>query len=117
MVIIGRWVPFDGDPNFGPFLGLLPPDSVRFRLSPRGQGGAHDKCVTRRGATRARARRAKPAPRPPFYVFPELETLYRLNPDRLTDRVPHVMKTAGFFNPKDDEALGPLRREGIGFAR
>lgn len=42
---------------------------------------------------------AKPAPRPPFYVFPELEAHYRLNPDHLTDRVRRVMKVAGFFNP------------------
>ncbi|ACB77625.1 tyrosine-type recombinase/integrase [Opitutus terrae] len=46
---------------------------------------------------------AKPAPRPPFYVFPELEAHYRLNPDHLTDRVRRVMKAAGFFNPKDNE--------------
>lgn len=52
---------------------------------------------------------AKPAPRPPFYVFPELETHYRLNPDHLTDRVRRVMKTAGFFNPKENEAQRPSR--------
>lgn len=47
---------------------------------------------------------AKPAPRPPFYVFPELEAHYRVNPDHLTDRVRRVMKAAGFFNPKGDGA-------------
>ena len=29
---------------------------------------------------------AVPAPRAPFYVFPELEAHYRINPDHLTDR-------------------------------
>lgn len=52
---------------------------------------------------------AKPAPRPPFYVFPELEAHYRLNPDHLTDRVRRVMKVAGFFNPKENEAQRPSR--------
>jgi integrase len=52
---------------------------------------------------------AKPAPRPPFYVFPELEAHYRINPDHLTDRVRRVMKAAGFFNPKDDETQPPSR--------
>ena len=52
---------------------------------------------------------AKPAPRPPFYVFPELEAHYRINPDHLTDRVRRVMKAAGFFNPKDNEAQPPSR--------
>jgi integrase len=46
---------------------------------------------------------AEPAPRPPFYVFPDLEAHYKINPDHLTDRVRRVMKAAGFFNPKDDE--------------
>ncbi len=50
---------------------------------------------------------AKPAPRPPFYVFPELEAHNRLNPDHLTDRVRRVMKTAGFFNSKENEAQRP----------
>jgi len=52
---------------------------------------------------------AKPAPRPPFFVFPELEAYYRLNPDHLTDRVRRVMKAAGFFNPKDNEDKRPSR--------
>lgn len=52
---------------------------------------------------------AKPAPRPPFYVFPELEAHYRINPDHLTDRVRRVMKAAGFFNPKEDEAQRSTR--------
>lgn len=52
---------------------------------------------------------AKPAPRPPFYVFPDLEAHYRVNPDHLTDRVRRVMKAAGFFNPKEDEAQRPTR--------
>ena len=52
---------------------------------------------------------AKPALRPPFYAFPELETHYRLNPDHLTDRVRRAMKTAGFFNPKENEAQRPSR--------
>ena len=52
---------------------------------------------------------AKPAPRPPFYVFPELEAHYRINPDHLTDRVRRVMKAAGFFNPKEDEAQRATR--------
>jgi hypothetical protein len=52
---------------------------------------------------------AKPAPRPPFYVFPDLEAHYRVNPDHLTDRVRRVMKAAGFFNPKEDEAQRPSR--------
>lgn len=52
---------------------------------------------------------AKPAPRPPFYAFPDLEAHYRVNPDHLTDRVRRVMKAAGFFNPKEDEAQRPTR--------
>ncbi len=46
---------------------------------------------------------AEPAPRPPYYVFPDLEAHYKINSDHLTDRVRRVMKAAGFFNPKDDE--------------
>ncbi len=52
---------------------------------------------------------AMPAPRPPFYMFPELEAHYRINPDHITDRVRRVMKAAGFFIPKEDDAQGPTR--------
>ena len=45
---------------------------------------------------------AKPSPRKPHYVFPELEAHYRINPDHLTDRVRRVMQAAGFFDPEDD---------------
>lgn len=45
---------------------------------------------------------AKPSPRPPHYVFPELEAHYQINPDHLTDRVRRVMKAAGFFDVDED---------------
>lgn len=56
---------------------------------------------------------AKSAPRAPYYVFPELESHYRINPDHLTDRVRRVMKAAGFFNAKGDDSTsrGAVQQE------
>lgn len=66
---------------------------------------------------------AKPSPREPHYVFPDIEAHYRINPDHLTDRVKRVMRAAGFFDPEDgatDEekqksrgALQVERKEGL----
>lgn len=66
---------------------------------------------------------AQPSPRPPHYVFPELEAHYRINPDHLTDRVRRAMEKAGFFDPDEDAseeekqqcrgALQVERKEGL----
>jgi hypothetical protein len=47
-----------------------------------------------------------PAPDP---AVRQLDELCRINPDHLTDRVRRVMRAAGFFNPKDNEAESPSR--------
>jgi len=64
---------------------------------------------------------AKPAPRPPYYVFPHLEAHYVINPDHLTDRVKRVLRAAGFIdeipaNGELGESRGVLqkqRKEGV----
>ncbi|HEY4302329.1 MAG TPA: tyrosine-type recombinase/integrase [Candidatus Didemnitutus sp.] len=54
---------------------------------------------------------AVPTTRAPFYVFPNLEAHYKINPDHLTDRVKRVIKAAGFFDPDDEsDPDGPESR-------
>jgi integrase len=46
---------------------------------------------------------AEPTERAPYYVFPDLEAHYKINPDHLTDRVKRVLKAAGFSDPDEME--------------
>ncbi|HEY4245857.1 MAG TPA: site-specific integrase [Lacunisphaera sp.] len=59
---------------------------------------------------------AKPSPRPPHFVFPELKAHYVINPDHLTDRVKRVLRAAGFSDElpssgESSESRGVLQRQ------